>query len=376
MNIYIYKNDQQLGPFDDAQISEALTSGEFSLEDFAWKEGLTEWVRLEDLLQKPQETPPIPMISTIQNPSRVRSNVNQGVVIGGWVCCAIGLAAMYFSIWNFFIYGPLLSVAFILSVIAIVQKRSSVGILLVLVTIIIPSLIGGIHILNNTKQQVATVVDFEKTQPTQPESIAKQVTEPVLQEIKGEVFISTEGGDTKKLSGILIRFYQRENLEKFFTECTKNSDLAMPPYDQEITKAENEILSYEKQLKEVKVSEYGSQTGAIIADIQRLITLSNKLKAINEHYKASWPHASYYFSLLPQTEFETRTDSDGKFSITLPQENWIIVAETSRKFGKSEEFYYWTCMAKKNAVNVLSNFNLVTAKSSESILKTELGKAQ
>ena len=55
MNIYIYKNDQQLGPFDDAQISEALTSGEFSLEDLAWKEGLTEWVRLENLLQKPQK---------------------------------------------------------------------------------------------------------------------------------------------------------------------------------------------------------------------------------------------------------------------------------------------------------------------------------
>ena len=55
MNIYIYKNDQQFGPFDDAQISEALNSGEFSFEDLAWKEGLTEWVRLEDLLKKPQK---------------------------------------------------------------------------------------------------------------------------------------------------------------------------------------------------------------------------------------------------------------------------------------------------------------------------------
>ena len=376
MNIYIHKNDQQLGPFDDAQISEALTSGEFSLEDLAWKEGLIEWVRLEDLLQKPQDSPPIPIISTIQNPSKVRSNVNQGVVIGGWVCCAIGLAAMYFSIWNFFIYGPLFSVAFILSLIAIVQKRSSVGILLLLVTIIIPSLMGGIHLSNNTKQQIATVVDIEKTQPTQPESIAKQVAEPVSQEIKGEAFISTEGGDTKKLSGVLIRFYQRESLENKFSECAKNSELAMPPYDQEIKKADNEILSYEKQLKEAIGSAYTTQYSAIIEDIKTLIKLSKKLKAMNEYYKASWPHASYYFSLLPQTEFETRTDSDGKFSIALPKENWIIVAETSRKFGKSEEFYYWTCMAKKNGVNVLSNFNLVTAKSSESILKTELGKAQ
>ena len=376
MNIYIHKNEQQFGPFDESQISEGLNSGEISLEDFAWKEGLTEWVRLEDLLQKPQNTPPIPIISNTPNSFVVQTNVKQGAVIGGWVCFVLGIVAMYLWMSTFFIYGPLLLAAFILSIIAIVQKRSSVGIILLLVTIIIPSLMGGIQLTNNTKQEVATVLEVEKIQPAQPESIAKQVTEPVLQEIKGEVFISTEGGDTKKLSGILIRFYKRESLEIFLADCAKNSNLAMPPYDQEIKKADNEILSYEKQLKEAIVSERTSQYEAIIEDIKTLIKLSKKLKAMNEYYKASWPHASYYFSLLPQTEFETRTDSDGKFSITLPKENWIIVAETSRKFGKSEEFYYWTCMAKKHAVNVLSNFNLVTAKNSESILKTELGKAQ
>lgn len=57
MNIYIHKNEQQLGPFDESQISEGLNSGAISLEDLAWKEGLTEWVRLGDLLHEPQKIP-------------------------------------------------------------------------------------------------------------------------------------------------------------------------------------------------------------------------------------------------------------------------------------------------------------------------------
>jgi hypothetical protein len=56
MNIYIYKNDQQLGPFDDAQISEALTSGQFAIDDLARTEEGTEWIHLGDLLKKTQTT--------------------------------------------------------------------------------------------------------------------------------------------------------------------------------------------------------------------------------------------------------------------------------------------------------------------------------
>jgi flagellar basal body-associated protein FliL len=53
--LYVYKNEQQLGPFDESQISEALSRGEFSSEDLAWKEGLNGWVMLGDLLQNTQK---------------------------------------------------------------------------------------------------------------------------------------------------------------------------------------------------------------------------------------------------------------------------------------------------------------------------------
>jgi len=142
MNIYIHKNEQQIGPFDESQISEALSRGEISFEDLAWKDGLTEWVRLGDLIEKPQQTPPLPKNPIIQNSSVVQTNVKQGAVIGGWVCFVLGTFTMYLSMWTFFIYGPLLLVAFILSIIAMAQRRILGGISLLLTTLVIPSILG------------------------------------------------------------------------------------------------------------------------------------------------------------------------------------------------------------------------------------------
>jgi hypothetical protein len=59
MKLFIYKNDQQLGPFDETQIKTGLWKGEFEIDDFAWKEGLTEWVKLGDLLKDEEKTPKI-----------------------------------------------------------------------------------------------------------------------------------------------------------------------------------------------------------------------------------------------------------------------------------------------------------------------------
>ena len=64
--------------------------------------------------------------------------IKQGAIIGGWLCFALGAAIMHFSLWTFFIYGPLLLVAFILSIAAMSQRRIVGGILLLLMTLIVP----------------------------------------------------------------------------------------------------------------------------------------------------------------------------------------------------------------------------------------------
>lgn len=46
MQIYISKNNQQLGPFDDARVLEMLRSGELSADDAAIRRGENEWRKL------------------------------------------------------------------------------------------------------------------------------------------------------------------------------------------------------------------------------------------------------------------------------------------------------------------------------------------
>ena len=56
MSIHIYKNDQQEGPYDLDTIKQGLLTGRFTLDDFAFQDGCTEWVPLRNLM--PEEVPP------------------------------------------------------------------------------------------------------------------------------------------------------------------------------------------------------------------------------------------------------------------------------------------------------------------------------
>jgi hypothetical protein len=145
-NIYIYKNNKQLGPFDEVQIAESMRSGDFATDDLAWHEGLTEWVQLGELLKKNQTKPPVPTIRVSENSNLVQRNQNQGLITGGWICFALGLAFMLISMWAIFIYAPLLLASFILSIISIVKKKSNENIALLLCTVIIPSSLFAFHL--------------------------------------------------------------------------------------------------------------------------------------------------------------------------------------------------------------------------------------
>ena len=74
------------------------------------------------------------VVSTIsQSPG-----IQQGAVIGGWLCFILGMGVMYLSLWAFIIYVPLFLVGFILSIIAMAQRRIIGGIALLLITLIVP----------------------------------------------------------------------------------------------------------------------------------------------------------------------------------------------------------------------------------------------
>ncbi len=63
-------------------------------------------------------------------------------IIKGYICFSIGIFLMFFSLFSFIIYLSLFFISFILSIIAITQKRIFGGVSLLLLTIIIPILLG------------------------------------------------------------------------------------------------------------------------------------------------------------------------------------------------------------------------------------------
>ncbi len=67
MSILIYKNDQQEGPYDLDTIHAGLSSGQFTLEDFAFQDGCTDWVPLRTLLPSTPQPPSLPPTPNISN---------------------------------------------------------------------------------------------------------------------------------------------------------------------------------------------------------------------------------------------------------------------------------------------------------------------
>jgi membrane protein YdbS with pleckstrin-like domain/predicted RNA-binding Zn-ribbon protein involved in translation (DUF1610 family) len=53
IDIYVYKDGKQLGPFENAQVAEGLRNGRFSYDDVAWREGWTDWRPLRTLFPPP-----------------------------------------------------------------------------------------------------------------------------------------------------------------------------------------------------------------------------------------------------------------------------------------------------------------------------------
>lgn len=91
MNIYIHKNDEQFGPFNDDQLSDGIKTGLFTLDDLAWTEGQAEWVPLRNLWQQPQVIPPAP--KNIPEGKHIEVN-KSGIMLKAVIASAVLLGAL------------------------------------------------------------------------------------------------------------------------------------------------------------------------------------------------------------------------------------------------------------------------------------------
>ena len=59
MEFSIIKDGQQQGPYSESEIQSMLESGDFQLEDLAWKAGMQEWKPLSEVMVKWSVPPPL-----------------------------------------------------------------------------------------------------------------------------------------------------------------------------------------------------------------------------------------------------------------------------------------------------------------------------
>jgi hypothetical protein len=92
-------------------------------------------------------------------------------IMAGWVCFALGMLFMLFSLATFFLYGPLFLASLVLSIVALAQRRVPAGVVLLVFTLAVPPVfwlarlavgIGTALVDNQVQKQAAlSKVEFE-----------------------------------------------------------------------------------------------------------------------------------------------------------------------------------------------------------------------
>ena len=114
----------------------------------------------------------------------VKTNVKQGALIGTVACFAIGIILMFISLWSFIIYSPLFLAAFVLSIVAMSQKRVVGGLIMLLLTLIVPPVLffslGAVR-GKETVDEMSKAIDdataeFEKSFDVETPSVSTPVS--------------------------------------------------------------------------------------------------------------------------------------------------------------------------------------------------------
>jgi len=123
MQIYVRKNNQQTGPFNEDHVLAGLRDGVYAMSDLAWREGMAGWERLENLY--PATPPPIPSSVVPQKVEQLGDNAGIRLLLpvgrSGWA-----IAAGYLGLFSvLLIFAPICLVVSIVAIRDIQKSKSS-----------------------------------------------------------------------------------------------------------------------------------------------------------------------------------------------------------------------------------------------------------
>jgi len=126
MAIYIRKNNEQIGPFDENQVLDGIRDGVYASNDLAWREGMAGWEPLESLYPSSSVPlpgpPPLPPSVVAQKEQHIGDSAGVRLLLpvgrSGWA-----IAAGYLGLFSVLIAPAPICLA--VSIIAISDIRKS-----------------------------------------------------------------------------------------------------------------------------------------------------------------------------------------------------------------------------------------------------------
>jgi len=90
MGIFIHKNNEQLGPYQETEIKVFIQEGRITVEDLGWKEGMSDWKPLKEIIN-----------SKTTDPSKLSKNDSlkkRNPLVLGLGCSFVGLIICLFGV--------------------------------------------------------------------------------------------------------------------------------------------------------------------------------------------------------------------------------------------------------------------------------------
>jgi len=125
MLIYVRKNNEQTGPFDENHVLAGIRDGVYSLSDLAWREGMAGWEPLENLYPSSSTPPPLPPPLAAHKEQQLGDSAGIRLLLpvgrSGWA-----IAAGYLGLFSvLMIPAPICLVVSILAIMDIRKSKSS-----------------------------------------------------------------------------------------------------------------------------------------------------------------------------------------------------------------------------------------------------------
>ena len=196
-------------------------------------------------------------------------------------------------------------------------------------------------------------------------------------ELSGQVFVVTKGRENIKLALVEISVIAEKDVNQYLKarhiEGLHQQEILGPEVEPTI-QAAKDADNAERDANRKWVDSLGKSDSA---NLEKLFWAAReneeKAKAKQRALIAKFEYydsAAYYFEKLPAAIAVTKTDADGKFSLSLSPGKYVIAATSDRKlFNKSESYYWLVSVDTKSPSHslMLTNDNQVETKCSECV---------